>query len=217
MDIEERIEQLRKMAKANPDDDLAHFALGQALVDSDRYSEAVPVLKHVVKINPRYTRAYLLLGIALDKDGDEDGGIEAWQLGYHAAQNRGELMVSREIETQLKAKNAPLQSEIVDLLGIEEPKESISEQRALEADELICLKSGKIGKKMKFDPFNDQIGAFIYQNISQESWEAWMEMSIKVINELRLDLGDPDGQIQYEQNMKTFLNLPEDLFKGRWS
>jgi hypothetical protein len=43
-----------------------------------------------------------------------------------------------------------------------------------------------------------------------------MEMSIKVINELRLDLGDADGQTQYEQNMKTFLNLPDELFKGRW-
>ncbi len=215
MDIEERIEQLRKMAKANPDDDLAHFALGQALIDAERFAEAVPVLKHVVKINPRYTRAYLLLGIALDKDGDEDGGIEAWQLGYHSAQNRGELMIAREIEAQLKIKNAPTTSEMVDLLGIDEPATK-EELRPLEADEVLCIKSGKIGKKMKFDPFGDQIGAFIYANISQESWESWMEMSIKVINELRLDLGDADGQTQYEQNMKTFLNLPDELFKGRW-
>ena len=39
-----------------------------------------------------------------------------------------------------------------------------------------------------------------------------MEMSIKVINELRLDLGDSEHQRVYEQYMRDYLKLPEGLF-----
>ena len=54
--------------------------------------------------------------------------------------------------------------------------------------------------------------AWIVDNISKESWEEWMEMSIKVINELRLDLGDPLGQRTYDEHLRDFLGVPENLF-----
>ena len=39
-----RIEQFRNMARANPEDDLAHFALGQALFDARRHGEAAAAM-----------------------------------------------------------------------------------------------------------------------------------------------------------------------------
>ena len=62
--MDDRIEQFRKMAQANPDDDLAHFALGNALFDAQRLGEAVPVLRHVIMVNAGYSRAYVLLASA---------------------------------------------------------------------------------------------------------------------------------------------------------
>ena len=210
----DQIEQFRKMAKANPEDDLAHFALGQALLDAQRSSEAIPVLRHLTRINPEYTRAYLLLGRALDHDEDEEGAIEAWQLGYHYAMKRGELMISQEVRQHLEAKNAPLSSEIIELLGIDEPQEEIErETREPLEDEVICIRTQRIGKKMKFQPFENTVGTYILNHVSQESWEGWMEMSIKVINELRLDLGDQSGQEVYDQHMRDYLNLPSSLFE----
>jgi Fe-S cluster biosynthesis and repair protein YggX len=209
------IEQYREIAKENPDDDLSQFALGQALLNANRPAEAVPVLRHVIRINPKYTKAYILLGKALEADEDEDGAIEAWQLGYHASNKQGTLMNAQEARTLLEAKGAPLSSEIVELLSFDddEPEESPEDaQREPTDDEVRCIRSGRIGQKMIFDPFDDQIGAFIMANVSQESWDAWMEMSIKVINELRLDLGDPKHQDMYEQHMRDFLNLPAELF-----
>ncbi len=209
------IEQYREIAKENPDDDLSQFALGQALLNANRPAEAVPVLRHVIRINPKYTKAYILLGKALEADEDEDGAIEAWQLGYHASNKQGTLMNAQEARTLLEAKGAPLSSEIVELLSFDddEPEESAEDaQREPNDDEVRCIRSGRIGHKMTFDPFDDQIGAFIMANVSQESWDAWMEMSIKVINELRLDLGDPKHQDMYEQHMRDFLNLPAELF-----
>jgi len=39
-----------------------------------------------------------------------------------------------------------------------------------------------------------------------------MEMSIKVINELRLDLGDPMGQKAYDDHMRDFLSVPASFY-----
>lgn len=207
---DEMIEQYRKMAKANPDDDLAHFALGQALADAGRPAEAAPVLRYVTRLNPNYTRAFLLLGRALEENGDEEGAIEAWQICYQAASRRGELMSSNEARSHLNRLGAPLSSELSELLGIDEP--TPEDDREPGEGELRCVRSGRVGKVMSFKPFESEVGDFIIANVSQESWEGWMEMSIKVINELRLDLGDPAGQRAYDEHMRDYLNLPHELF-----
>ena len=103
MNQDERIEQFRKMAQANPDDDLAHFALGQALVDAGRNAEAVNVLRHVLKINQGYSRAYVLLGDAQLATEDEMSAIETYQNGYAAAMSRGDLMPGMEMKSKLEA------------------------------------------------------------------------------------------------------------------
>lgn len=211
MNPEERIEQFRKMAKANPDDDLAHFALGQALVDADRHAEAVNVLRHVVKMNAGYSRAWLLLGDAQDAVEDPDAAIESWQQGVQIATQRGDLLPANEIKARLKARGVePRKAELITILDAEPDPDA---DREPEDDEVRCIRSRRIGKKMTFDPFGDAIGAFIQTHVSQDSWDAWMEMSIKVINELRLDLGDPSGQRVYDEHMRDFLNLPPHLFE----
>ena len=101
MNQDERIEQFRKMAQANPDDDLAHFALGQALSDAGRPAEAVNVLRHVLKINPGYSRAYVVMGDSQLETEDVDGAIETFQAGYAAAMSRGDLMPGLEMKQKL--------------------------------------------------------------------------------------------------------------------
>lgn len=211
------IEQYREMAKENPEDDLAQFALGQALFNAERFAEATPVFRHVLRVNPRYTRAYILLGESLDKDGDEDGAIEAWQLGYHASMKQGMLMNAGEAQRQLESRGAPLTSEIVELLQLDDDEPPLSEEEANREPgegEVKCLRSGRVGQQMRFNPFDDAIGDFIQANISQESWDGWMEMSVKVINELRLDLGDPAHRAVYDRHMRDYLSLPDDLFSA---
>ncbi|MEE2786801.1 MAG: Fe(2+)-trafficking protein [Myxococcota bacterium] len=210
----ERIEQFRKMAQANPDDDLAHFALGQALFDAERYDETINVLRHVLKINQTYSRAYVLMGIAQVKIDDEDSAIETFQRGYAAAMNRGDLMPATEMKQRLTDMGAAIDPDA--FIEFEAQTPDPDEGREPEEDEVRCGRSRRIGKRMTFDPFGDEIGAYITANISQESWEDWIEMSIKVINELRLDLGDVHGQRTYDEHMRDFLNLPAHLFEGRY-
>ena len=208
MNHDARIEQFRKMAQANPDDDLAHYALGQALVDSGRHAEAVNVLRHVIKLNATYSRAYVLLGQSLEEAGDVDGAIETYQLGYAAAMNRGDLMPATQMKDLLSALDAAPSADPLVIVDEVEPEDD----REPGEGEVRDLRTRRIGKQMKFNPFGNALGEFIQAHISQESWDAWMEMSIKVINELRLDLGDPDGQKAYDDHMRDFLCLPAHLF-----
>ena len=211
MSPDERIEQFRKMAKANPDDDLAHFALGSALVDAERHAEAVPVLRHVVKMNSGYSRAWVLLGDSQEAVGDPDAAIDSWQTGQQMATQRGDLLPANEMKAKLKARG--IEVEKAALVTILDATPDPDAGREPEEDEVRCLRTRRIGKRMTFDPFEDAIGAFIEAHVCQESWEEWIEMSIKVINELRLDLGDPSGQQAYDEHMRDFLNLPENLFE----
>ncbi len=210
MNPAERIEQFRKMAQANPEDDLAHFALGQLLCDEARWAEAVNVLRHVVKISSSYSRAYLLLGLARSKSGDEPGAIQAWQQGYAQAMALGDLMPASEMKGFLGSVGAAPDPGLV----VAPPEAAPEDDREPEEGEIRCLRSGRIGAKMEFNPFGDEIGAFIEAQISKESWEEWMELSIKLINEFRLDLGDPQSQRVYDEHMREFLKLPEELFNG---
>ncbi len=211
---EERIEQFRKMARANPDDDLAHYALGQALVDAERYEEAVNVLRHTIKLNPGYSRAYVLLGISQEATEDPDAAIATWQAGYGAAMQRGDLMPANEMKGLLAKLGAAPDHAMV--FGIGEPEDDPDAGREPEADEVRCVRSKRIEPRMKFNPFpGDPVGDFIFDKVGQLSWEAWMDMSVKVINELRLDLGDPEAQRIYDQHMQDFLALPPTLFADK--
>lgn len=210
MNLEERIEQFRKMAQANPDDDLAHYALGQALIDAERHNEAIHVLRHVLRLNAQYSRAYVLMGDAQLADGDDHGAAETYQRGYAAAMNRGDLMPANEMKNKLEAMGESVSLDAVFSGPIEVNPD---DGREPEEGEVRCTRTGRIGAQMKFKPFENAVGDYILANISQESWDEWIEMSIKVINELRLDLGDPEGQETYDEHMKAFLILPDNLFE----
>ena len=214
MYTDDRIEQFRKMAQANPDDDLAHFALGHALVDAERFDEAINVLRHVIKLNKNYSKAYVLMGTSQLKIEDEEAAIETFQRGYAIAMHRGDLMPATEMKSHLGELGASISNDSLIDLALDEPDPE--DDREPEEGEVRCVRSRRIGKQMQFDPFGDEIGGYIMENISQESWEEWMEMSIKVINELRLDLGDVHGQKTYDEHMRDFLNLPHHLFEGRY-
>lgn len=219
MSEDPRIEQFRNMARANPDDDLAHFALGQALFDARRFGEAAIVLKTVLRLNADYSRAYVILGRAQAEMGDTDAAVETWRNGFEAAGRRGDLMPANELESLLAAQGHPV-ADTVGLVGIgesdrDDPSREAVDTREPGEGEVRDVRTGRIGARMKFDPFGDEIGAFIEANVSQDSWQAWMDMSIKLVNELRLDLGDPEAQRIWDLQMKDFLNLPDALFADK--
>ena len=54
------------------------------------------------------------------------------------------------------------------------------------------------------------LGKFIFEHYSQETWREWIKQGTKVINELRLDLSNPQHAKMYDQQMMEWLGISED-------
>ena len=59
-------------------------------------------------------------------------------------------------------------------------------------------------------PMPDATGKKIQETVCADCWDAWFkDFSVKVINELRLDLSSEFGQAEYDKHMREFLGLEE--------
>ena len=86
------------------------------------------------------------------------------------------------------------------------------ETQSMEERFVHCQKLGEDLPGLKKAPFKGEIGEKIYQNISQKAWDMWSkDFQIKVLNEYRLNMGDPkDYQVLVDQ-MLLFLNMKDGV------
>ena len=71
-----------------------------------------------------------------------------------------------------------------------------------------CAKLGKEAPGLAKPPFEDELGQQIFEQVSAEAWAMWKDdMMIKIINEYRLNLIDPEHYDTLLQQMRAFLNL----------
>jgi Fe-S cluster biosynthesis and repair protein YggX len=72
----------------------------------------------------------------------------------------------------------------------------------------MCAKFKKEMPGLEKPPFGGEIGQKIFDQVSAEAWNSWRsDMQIKVLNEYRLNMGDPkDYQVMVNQ-MLLFLGL----------
>ena len=54
-------------------------------------------------------------------------------------------------------------------------------------------------------PYPGELGARIYENISREGWQQWLQRLTTIINENRLSTADPGSLQVIEQHMMGFL------------
>ena len=75
---------------------------------------------------------------------------------------------------------------------------------------VICSKLKVESQGLEVQPFPGDLGREIYEHVSASAWAEWRDqVQIKVINEYRLNLADPDHfQILVDQ-LRAFLNLDE--------
>ena len=73
---------------------------------------------------------------------------------------------------------------------------------------VMCAKLKKEMPGLEKPPFGGEIGQQIFDQVSAEVWNSWRnDMQIKVLNEYRLNMGDPkDYQVMVNQ-MLLFLGL----------
>jgi Fe-S cluster biosynthesis and repair protein YggX len=69
---------------------------------------------------------------------------------------------------------------------------------------VFCVKFQKDLEGMDYQPFDDDLGKRIYDNVSKEGWKLWLEHSKMIINEYRLDLVSPEAQHLLRDQMEKF-------------
>ena len=187
-DVQDKIDRFENMAMADPTNDMAHFSLGSAYLDAERFADAAKSFEACIALNSEMTRAMELGGSALMQLGNKDEAKAMLFKGYEQAASRGEMRVKDGIAAVLEG------------AGLEIP----TVQAAAVTDS---------GKALDEPPLPGATGQWIFENIDEAQWSAWIDQGTKVINELRLDFSRPEDQKSYEDYMAEFLAIPKEILE----
>jgi Fe-S cluster biosynthesis and repair protein YggX len=220
-DTDRRIAQFQNMAQADPENEMAHFSLGKALMDAGRHAEAAASFVKCTELAPQMSKAFQLAAECLVKVGDVDMGAQLATRGYTIAAERGDLMPKNALGDLLKSLGRPVPevaskpggkgSGDVSLLGGgSAPKRY---DGPIPEGAFVCQRTGRPGTKMPRPPFKGPVGLWIHDNISKETFDAWIGQGTKVINELRLDLSREQDEEVYDQHMREYLGIDDALLE----
>jgi Fe-S cluster biosynthesis and repair protein YggX len=67
-----------------------------------------------------------------------------------------------------------------------------------------CIKLGQVLPGLKAPPTPSELGKKVYENVSQQAWNDFLELFKMVINEYRLDLTSPMADQVFEQKMEEY-------------
>jgi Fe-S cluster biosynthesis and repair protein YggX len=199
MDLATRIEQFEAVVNDDPSDQMAWFALGNALTEAERHREAATAYERVIALNSQMSRAYELAARQYIAMGDNDNALPLLRQGWDIADQNGDLKVKSAVE------------DLFVELGEEPPKLPDIDPADLPDDAIICAKTKRPGSRMTRPPFKGPIGEWIAEHITQETFHEWIGQGTKVINELRLDLSRDEDEKTYDRYMWEYLNVPSEL------
>lgn len=222
-DLDKRIAQFQNMAQADPDNEMAHFSLGQALVQAGRFAEAAESYIRCTELVPGMSKAYQMAAESLVKAGDRDRAAQFAVRGFTIAAERGDLLPRNALADILKqlgrdvpevaSKGAGAgKKDGISLLGGAADTSPRPDPASFPPGTFIDHKTGRPGTKMARPPFRGRLGAWIQEHISQESFDAWIRQGTKVINELRLDLSREQDAEAYDEHMREFLGIDGELY-----
>ena len=195
--LQERITQFRKMANDDPDNELGHFRLGQLLMEAGQNEEAAQSFRRTLELSPQFSKVYQLLAKCLLALNRQDEAVEVLQKGFAVADERGDNMPRDDMGKMLAQLGKPVPA---------------SKRAATGGDGFRCQRpgcmAGSHARKLAGPPMPDDLGKQIYEKVCADCWQDWLKnYSIKVINELRLDLSTERGQDEYDRYMREYLGI----------
>jgi Fe-S cluster biosynthesis and repair protein YggX len=200
--LHDRIAQFRKMANDDPDNELGHYRLGQLLMEAEQHTEAIQSFRRTLELSPRFSKVYHLLAQSLLANNQRDEAVAVLRQGFEVADEQGDNM-PRDAMSRM-------------LTELGEPAPTSKKKSAVSGPEgaggFRCQRpgcwAGSRARQLDKPPFGDEIGQRIYTSVCADCWMDWVRnYSIKVINELRLDLSTERGQEEYDRYMREFLGL----------
>ena len=197
MDVEQRLANFKKMAEADPDNELAHFSLGKLYFETGAHEDAERSLRRALELSPKHSLAHRFLGETLLARGEREAAIELLKAGVLSAHEKGEFMPRNQMQEILRDQ------------GVEPPSLPTENLQTAggAAGDFVCRRCSQSNPQLANAPFNNDLGKTIHDAICQSCWKEWMAMSVKVINELRLNLMSQKDSDVYDEHMKEFLGL----------
>jgi Fe-S cluster biosynthesis and repair protein YggX len=197
--LQERIAQFRKMANDDPDNELGHFRLGQLLMEAGQPAEAEKSFRRTLELSPQFSKVYQLLGNCLLQLDRRDEAVKVLHDGFGVADERGDNMPRDEMARMLVQLGEPR--------PVSKRAPAGGGEGGFQCQRPGCM-YGSRARQLPKAPMNDEIGRRIYETVCADCWNEWLRnYSIKVINELRLDLSTEHGQEEYDRYMREFLGL----------
>jgi len=68
-----------------------------------------------------------------------------------------------------------------------------------------CVKLKREAPGLDTPPYPGELGKRIWQNVSQEAWQQWVQTQTRLVNENRLNLADARARKYLTQQMENFL------------
>jgi len=200
--LHDRIAQFRKMTTDDPENELGHFRLGQLLADDGQHAEALKSFEATIALSPNFSKVYQLMGDSLIALGQNEKAVEIMTTGYTIADQRGDKMPRDAMGAKLAKLGAPIPNqakvEDVDDGGVD---------TGFRCGRPGCPE-GKRALPIPIPPMEGALGERIKTEICLKCWNSWWkDFSIKVVNELRLDLSSESGQAEYDRHLKEFFGF----------
>ncbi len=202
-ELDQRIAQFEKMANDDPDNELGHFRLGKLYMEAERFEDAVQSLKRTLELSPQFSKVYELLGSSLMRLDRKEEAVETLTKGFEVADERGDNIPRDTMADMLVELGQPKPES----KRTEGPGEVGGEDTGFRCSTPGCP-AGTHAIQLPEAPFPDALGEQIHAKVCGLCWSNWLQnLSVKVINEMHLDLSTDKGQEVYDQYMKETLGL----------
>ncbi len=71
-----------------------------------------------------------------------------------------------------------------------------------------CVKLGKEGEGLDLPPYPGELGKRIWEQVSKEAWQGWLQHQTMLVNENRLNLADARARKYLAQQMENYFFGP---------
>ena len=68
-----------------------------------------------------------------------------------------------------------------------------------------CVKLKQQAEGLDYPPYPGEVGKKIWQSISKEAWQGWMDVQTRLVNENRLNLADARARKYLKEQMEKYL------------
>ena len=145
---------------------------------------------------------YQLLGTSLIKLGRRDDAVKVLRDGFAVADERGDNIPRDEMVKLLVQLGEPAPTPTT-----ADRPHIVGAGGGFQCQRPGCF-AGAHARQLPAPPMNDELGRRIYETVCADCWDYWLKnLSVKVINEMRLDLSTEQGCEMYDQVMRETLGI----------